>query len=112
MFTAARLGLHDAEGGGADDKRAFQNAIEMLVNDGNVLLRPVHAPSEALRAFFSPRMGGNEFAGVKDLHRTGGEAHIHSFTDEPIRHGVISPGDLDVIICVFRAMVNGVSTGW
>jgi hypothetical protein len=112
MFTTARLGLHDAEGGGADDKRSFQNAIQMLVDDGDMSVRPVHATGEALRALFGPRMGGNELAGVKDLHCTGGEAHIHSFTDEPIRHGVISPGDLDVIICVFRAMVNGVSTGW
>ena len=43
MFTAAGLGLHDAEGGGTYDKRAFKNAIEMLVDDGDVLVRPVHA---------------------------------------------------------------------
>ena len=98
MFTAAGLGLHDPEGGGTDDERALQNAIKMLIDDGDVLLRPMHAAGQALRALFSPRMGGNQLACMKDLYRTGGEAHIHSFTDQPIRHGVIRTGDLDVII--------------
>jgi hypothetical protein len=59
VFTAARLGLRDPEGGGTDDKGAFQNAIEMLIDDGDVLLRLVHASGQALRALFSSRMGGN-----------------------------------------------------
>ena len=37
MFTAARLGLHDPEGGRTDDERTFKNAIQMLVDDGDVL---------------------------------------------------------------------------
>ena len=55
MLTAARLGLHDPEGGGTYDKGAFQNAIEMLIDDGDVLLRPVHASGQALRALSQPR---------------------------------------------------------
>jgi hypothetical protein len=43
MFTASGLGLHDAEGGRTYDKGAFKNPIQMLVNDGDMLLGAVHA---------------------------------------------------------------------
>ena len=59
VFTAAGLGLNDSEGGGPYDKGTLQNAIEMLIDDGDVLLGPAHATSEA---------------------------HIHTLTDQPIRH--------------------------
>jgi len=43
MFTASGLGLHDAEGGGSDDKGAFKDSIQMLVNDGDMPVGAVHA---------------------------------------------------------------------
>ena len=100
VFTAAGLGLHDPKGGRTDDEGTLQNAIQVLIDDGDVLLRPMHAAGQALRALFGPRMGGNQVPCMKDLHRTGGEAHIHSLANETIRHGVIRPGNLDVIIGV------------
>ena len=48
MFTAAGLGLHDPEGGGANDEGAFQNSIQMLIDDGDVLLGPMNATGQAL----------------------------------------------------------------
>ena len=43
MFTGARLGLHDAERRRSNDERAFQDSIQMLVDDSDVLLRPMYA---------------------------------------------------------------------
>ena len=87
VFTAAGLGLYDPEGGRTDDERTLQNAIQVLIDDGDVLLRPMYAAGQALCTLFGPRMGGNQKPRMKDLHCTGGEAHIDSFTDQPVRHG-------------------------
>ena len=59
MFTAAGLGLHDPEGGGTDDKGALENPIQMLIDDCDVLLGPVHATGQALCALIGREAATN-----------------------------------------------------
>ena len=47
-LAGACLGLHDTEGGRADEKGALENPIEMLVDHRDVLIRAVHPAGEAL----------------------------------------------------------------